>query len=97
MARREFCSASVNSLHNVTNAEILIDGDILLVYAVDEAISIKPGSRPPIIIDSNHLCRINKSSAENMTASGTALIVIQITYLGDKLKGPQHPDYIPGF
>ena len=84
MTRRGFCSASVQSLHNATDAEIPIDGDILLVYAVDGPISIKSRSWPPITIESNHLCRINKPSAEKMAASGTALIVIQITCLGDK-------------
>ena len=96
MARREFCSASVQSLHNATDAEIPVDGDILLVYAVDEAISIKSRSWPPITIESNHLCRINKPSAEKMTASGSALIVIQITCLGDKHQERQSPDYLPG-
>ena len=84
MARREFCSAKVNTMHQVTDAEITVGGDILLVYAVDGAISIKPGSLPPITIESNHLCRINKPSAEKITASGNAFIVIQITYLDDK-------------
>jgi len=84
MARREFCSASVNSLHNVSDAETQVDADILLVYAVDEAISIKPESRPPITIESNHLCRINTPSAGKMALSGTSLIVIEITYLDEK-------------
>ena len=84
MAWREFCSASVNTLHQATDAEIPVDGDILLVYAVDGTISVKSRSWPPITIESNHLCRINKPSAEKMTASGSALIVIQIIYLGDK-------------
>jgi environmental stress-induced protein Ves len=96
MSRREFCSASVNSLHHATDAEILIDGDILLIYAVDEPVSIKPGPLPPISIENNHLCRINKPSAEKMTASGTALIVIQITYLGDKHQKRHYPDHKPG-
>lgn len=84
MTRRNFCSASVQSLHHVTDAEIPVGGDTLLVYAVDGPASVKPGSQPPIAIDSNHLCRMNKSSARKMAVSGTALIVIQITYLGDK-------------
>ena len=84
MARREFCSAKVNSMHHVTDAKILINGDILLVYAVAEAISVRLGARPPITIESNHLFRVNKPSAEKMDASGSALIVVQITYLGDK-------------
>jgi environmental stress-induced protein Ves len=84
MVRPEFCSASVQSLHHATDVEIPVDGDILLFYAVDEPVSIKSRSWPPITIESNHLCRINKPSAENMAASGSALIVIQITYLGDK-------------
>jgi len=84
MARREFCSASVNTLHHATDAEIPVDGDILLIYAVDGTISIKSRSWPSITIESNHLCRINKPSAEKMTASGASLIVIQITYLSDK-------------
>ncbi len=84
MSRREFCSASVNSLHHAFDAEIPVAGDILLVYAVDEPLSIKLGLLPPISIENNHLCRINKPSAEKMTASGTALIVIQITYLDNK-------------
>jgi hypothetical protein len=96
MARREFCSASVNSLRHATDAEIPVVGDILLIYAVDGTISIKSRSWPPITIESNHLCRINKSSAEKMTASGTSLIVIQITYLDDKHQERQPPDYLPG-
>ena len=84
MARREYCSASVNSLHNATDVEIPFDGDIVLVYAVDEAASIELGSLPPVTVESNHLCRINNSSAETLVVSGSALIVIQITYLGDK-------------
>jgi len=95
MAWREFCSASVNTLHHVTDAEIPVDGDILLVYAVDGVISIKSRSWPPITIESNHLCRINKPSAEKMIASGTSLIVIQITYLDDKQQERQPPDYLP--
>jgi environmental stress-induced protein Ves len=96
MARREFCSASVQTLHHATDAEIPFDGDILLVYAVDEPVNIKPGSWPPITIESNHLCRINKPSAEKVTASGSALIVIQITYLGDKHQQHHYPDHKPG-
>ena len=84
MTRREFCSASVQSMHDATDAEILIDGNILLVYAVDEPIIIEPGPLPPITVDGNHLCRINNPSAKTLAASGTALIVIQITYLGDE-------------
>ena len=84
MAWREFCSAKVDSLIGPVDAEIPVDGDILLIYAVDGTISIKSRSWPSITIDSNHLCRINKPSAGKMTASGSALIVIQIIYLGDK-------------
>ena len=84
MAKRDYCLAKVDSLIGTVDAEIPIDGDILLVYAVDDAISIKPGSWPPITIESNHLCRINKPPAEKMTASGNALIIIQIIYLSDK-------------
>ena len=84
MARRDFCSASVHTLLHATDAEIPVEGDILLVYAVDGAISLKSRSWSSITIESNHLCRINKPSAEKMTASGSALIVIQIIYLGDK-------------
>jgi len=84
MTRREFCSASVHSMHHATDAEIPVDGEILLVYAVDGPASIKLGSRPPLAIESNHLCRINQCSADKITVSGTALIVIQITYLDNK-------------
>jgi len=84
MVRRGVCFASVNTLQYATDAEIPVEGDILLVYAVDGTISIKSRSWPPITIESNHLCRINKPSAEKMTASGSGLIVIQITYLDDK-------------
>jgi len=83
MTRRNFCSASVQSLHHATDAEIPVDGDVLLVYAVDGAINIKSGSRPSITIEGNHLCRINNPPIEKITASGSTLIVIQFTYLGD--------------
>ena len=84
MARREFCAANIDSLHNVSAEQILIDGDVLLVYAVDEAVSIEPESQPPKTIESNHLFRIDNPSADTLVVSGSALIIIQITYLGDK-------------
>ena len=84
MVQREFCSARIDSLHNVSAGQILLDGDVLLVFAVDEAASIELESLPPIVIESNHLCRIDNPSAETFAASDAALIAIQITYLEDK-------------
>jgi len=81
MARREFCSASVNTLHHATDAEIPVDGDILLIYAVDEAISIKFGNLAAETIAGNHLFRVDKPPAGKVTVGGKALIIIQISYL----------------
>jgi len=83
MAWREFCSASVNPLHYPTDAEIPVDGDILLVYAVDGTISIKFGNQASETIAGNHLFRVDKPPAGKVTVGGKALIIIQISYLDD--------------
>jgi hypothetical protein len=81
IARRGFCSAKVDSLIEAAAAEIPLDGDILLVYAVDDAISIKFGNQAPVTIAGNHLLRVDKPTAGEVTVHGKALIIIQITYL----------------
>jgi len=83
MARREFCSASVNTLHHVTDAEIPVDGDILLVYAVEGTIGIKLGNQAAETIAGNHLFRVDKPPAGKVTVDGKALIIIQISYLAE--------------
>jgi hypothetical protein len=81
MARRDFCSAKVDSLIEPAAAEIPLDGDILLVYAVDDAISIKFGNQAAATIAGNHLLRVDKPTAGKVTIGGKALIIIQINYL----------------
>ena len=83
MAKRDYCLAKVDSLIGTVDAEIPIDGDILLVYAVDDAISIKFGNQAAETIAGNHLFRVDKPPVGKATVGGKALIIIQISYLAE--------------
>ena len=80
MSKRDYCATTVNSLKNASDDELLINGDVLLIYAPDEAISIKSETRETLTVERNHLFHINKPTDEKWIVSGASLIVIQIHY-----------------
>lgn len=80
MSKRDHCLTTVNTLKNASEEELNICGDILLIYAPDEAISIKSDTLETLIVESKHLFQVNKPSHEKWIVSGASLIVIQIHY-----------------
>jgi hypothetical protein len=81
MTRRDFCSAKVDALIAAADTEIPVAGDILLAYAVDNAISIKFANQAVETIAAKHLFRVDKPPVGKITVDGKALIIIQISYL----------------
>jgi environmental stress-induced protein Ves len=77
MVQRERCSARVSSaLHQESTIDV--DGDILLVYAVDGELSMSGPEISVPVIPPKHLCVVQDPASGSLLCRGASHIAVQI-------------------
>jgi hypothetical protein len=77
MVQRQHCSARVSSALHPDESTLDVDGDILLVYAVDGELSL---SVPEISVPSGHLCVVQDPGKGSLMCRGASHIAVQISH-----------------
>ncbi len=77
MVQRQHCSARVSSALHPDESTLAVDGDILLVYAVDGELSL---SGPEISVPAGHLCVVQDPAKGSLMCRGASHIAVQINH-----------------
>jgi environmental stress-induced protein Ves len=80
MVQLQHCSAQVSSAQHPDESVLDVDGEILLVYAVDGELSLSgPGISAPDV-PSGHLCVVQDPANGSWLCRGASHIAVQISY-----------------
>ena len=80
MVQRQRCSARVSSAQHPDESTLDVNGDILLVYAVDGELNLSgPEISVPVIL-SGHLCVVQDPANGSLLCHGASHIAVQISY-----------------
>ena len=80
MVQRQHCSARVTSALHPDESTLDVDGDILLVYAVDGELSLSGSEIRVPRIPSGHLCVVQDPAKGSWLCRGASHIAVQISY-----------------
>jgi environmental stress-induced protein Ves len=80
MVQRQHCSARVTSALHPGESALDVDGDILLVYAVDGELSLSGSEIRVPIIPSGHLCVVQDPAKGSWLCRGASHIAVQISH-----------------
>jgi len=80
MVQRQHCSARVSSALHPDESPHDVDGDILLVYAVDGGLSLNGPEISVPVIPSGHLCVVRDPAKGSWHCHGASHIAVQISH-----------------
>jgi environmental stress-induced protein Ves len=80
MVQRQHCSARVSSALHPDESVLDVDGDILLVYAVDGELSLSGPEISVPVIPPGHLCVVQDLASGSLLCRGASHIAVQINH-----------------
>jgi environmental stress-induced protein Ves len=80
MVQRQICRAWVSSAHHPEESTLDVDGDILLVYAVDGELNLNGPEISAPVIPPGHLCVVRDPASGSLLCRGASHIAVQISY-----------------
>ena len=80
MALRRLCSADVTSQSEPDEAQIDVDADLLLVFAVGADLSLASRDTGETLLPKDHLLMIEQPARQTLHCSGAGFIITQISY-----------------
>ena len=80
MVQRQHCSARVSSAIHPDESTLDVDGDILLVYAVDGELSLSGPEISVPSIPAGHLCVVQGPAKSSLLCRGASHIAVQINH-----------------
>jgi environmental stress-induced protein Ves len=80
MVQRLYCSVQVSSAQHPGESVLDVDGDILLIYAVDGELSLSGPEISALAIRSGHLCVVQDPVNGSWLCRGASHIAVQISH-----------------
>jgi environmental stress-induced protein Ves len=80
MVQRQHCSARVSSAQHPDESVLNVDGDILLIYAVDGELNLSSPEISAPVIPPGHLCVVRDPASGSLLCRGASHIAVQINH-----------------
>ena len=80
MVQRQHCSARVSSAQHPDESVLDVDGDILLIYAVDGELNLSGSEISATVIPPGHLCVVRDPASGSLLCRGASHIAVQINH-----------------